>query len=148
MADFVGSRATGSESVAYDTTADGLVSALAYTSVVHALSALLVPAGGGLEFMHNPVAGPGKTSFVVNAEKVGLFYDVFQVDFFENFHVVPRSFDFGNVLSAQTSPLEVFPATVATSAPGRRSRTTQAQAPSWWASHRCPLRCSRSTATR
>jgi len=29
-------------------------------------------------------------------------------DFFEDFHVVPRSFNFGNLLSAQSVPIEVF----------------------------------------
>jgi len=29
-------------------------------------------------------------------------------EFFEDFHVVPRKFDFGNVLSAQSEPMEVF----------------------------------------
>ena len=58
--------------------------------------------------MFNLVAGPGKTSFVVNAVHVAEFMDEGWVDFFENFHVVPRSFDFGNILSTQTSPLDVF----------------------------------------
>lgn len=31
-------------------------------------------------------------------------------DFFENFHVIPRSFDFGNLLSAQSTPIEVYSA--------------------------------------
>ncbi len=29
-------------------------------------------------------------------------------DWFERFHVLPRSFDFGNILSAQSTPIEVF----------------------------------------
>lgn len=58
--------------------------------------------------MFNLVAGPGKTSFVANAVHVAEFMDEGWVDFFENFHVVPRSFDFGNILSTQTSPLDVF----------------------------------------
>lgn len=58
--------------------------------------------------MHNLVAGGGKTNFVQNNVFAGLFEDVATPDFFENFHVVPRSFDFGNILSTQTSPLEVF----------------------------------------
>lgn len=31
-------------------------------------------------------------------------------DFWEDFHVIPRSFDFGNILSAQSEPIEVFSA--------------------------------------
>lgn len=31
-------------------------------------------------------------------------------DFFEDFHVVPRAFDFGNLLSDQSTPIEVFSA--------------------------------------
>lgn len=31
-------------------------------------------------------------------------------DWFEDFHVIPRSFDFGNLLSAQSLPIEVFSA--------------------------------------
>jgi hypothetical protein len=31
-------------------------------------------------------------------------------DFFESFHVIPRSFDFGNLLSAQSVPIEVYSA--------------------------------------
>lgn len=31
-------------------------------------------------------------------------------DFWEDFHVIPRSFDFGNILSAQSVPIEVFSA--------------------------------------
>ena len=58
--------------------------------------------------MSNKVAGPGSPSFVTGAEFVALFYDMGQPDWFDNFHVVPRSFNFGNILSAQTSPLEVF----------------------------------------
>jgi len=58
--------------------------------------------------MFNLVAGPGKTDFVVGNVHVALFYDMNQPDWFENYHVVPRSFDFGNILSTQTSPLVVF----------------------------------------
>lgn len=58
--------------------------------------------------MFNLVPGGGKTSFVVNNVFRGLFRDVATIEWFENFHVIPRSFDFGNILSTQTSPLEVF----------------------------------------
>jgi hypothetical protein len=58
--------------------------------------------------MFNQVAGPGKTNFVANAVHVALWHDVQLPEWFENYHVVPRSFDFGNILSAQSSPLTVF----------------------------------------
>lgn len=58
--------------------------------------------------MFNLVAGPGKTDFVVGNSFVSLFQDLVAPDWFENYHVIPRSFDFGNILSTQTSPLDVF----------------------------------------
>ncbi len=61
-----------------------------------------------IQEMHNLVAGPGKSSFVVNNVFSGLFEDEGFPDWFENYHVIPRSFDFGNILSAQASPLSVF----------------------------------------
>ena len=61
------------------------------------------------DFLTNLVAGPGKTDFVVGNEYVGLFEDDSVCrDFYEDFHVIPRSFDFGNILSTQTSALDVF----------------------------------------
>lgn len=57
--------------------------------------------------MYNLVAGSGKTDHVVGNTHIGIFTEAYP-EWFENFHVVPRSFDFGNVLSAQTSPLTVF----------------------------------------
>ena len=58
--------------------------------------------------MHNLVPGPGAPTFGGGTEFRALFFDMGQPDWFENFHVVPRSFDFGNILSTQSSPLEVF----------------------------------------
>jgi len=57
--------------------------------------------------MYNEAAGPGFPDLVVNDTYAGLFTES-QPEWFENFHVVPRSFDFGNILSTQTSPLTVF----------------------------------------
>tara|TARA_R110000744_G_scaffold380215_1_gene500233 strand:- start:27696 stop:29441 length:1746 start_codon:yes stop_codon:yes gene_type:complete len=72
------------------------------------LSDELLP--GVNQFAHNLVAGPGKTNYVRNTVFVGDWSDAFSgfAEWFDNFHVVPRSFDFGNILSTQTSPLEVF----------------------------------------
>ncbi len=62
------------------------------------------------DFAGNLVEGPGKPSFVNGNEFVAKFVDATcgYPEWFENFHVIPRSFAFGNVLSEQTSPLEVF----------------------------------------
>lgn len=54
--------------------------------------------------------GPGKPSFV-NGNVFAAKQDdrtMGYPEWFENFHVIPRFFAFGNVLSEQTSPLEVF----------------------------------------
>jgi hypothetical protein len=62
-----------------------------------------------VEFLSNLVAGPGKTNFVVGNEVVGVFDDQsVGRDFYEDFHVIPRAFDFGNILSTQSSPIDVF----------------------------------------
>lgn len=61
-----------------------------------------------VQFMHTLVAGPGKTDHVTNTVHIGLFQDEAWPEWFENYHVIPRSFDFGNILSAQASPLDVF----------------------------------------
>jgi len=58
--------------------------------------------------MHNLVAGPGKTNHVLNAVFVGLHQDEAFPDFFENYHVIPRSFDLGNILSDQSIAMDVF----------------------------------------
>ncbi len=65
-------------------------------------------ADGILTEMFNLEAGPGKPNKVTNTEFVGLFKDMEFPEFFEDYHVVPRLFDFGNILSTQTSPLTVF----------------------------------------
>ena len=44
----------------------------------------------------------------MNNEFAGLWPDISFGTFFENYHVIPRSFDFGNILSEQTDTLEVF----------------------------------------
>jgi len=63
-----------------------------------------------LGFMTNLVAGPGKPDHVVNNEFVADWDDHWSgfKEFFENYHVIPRQFAFGNILSTQTSPLNVF----------------------------------------
>lgn len=61
------------------------------------------------DFFTDLAAGPGKTNFVVGNVFSGVFDDQsVGRDFYDNFHVIPRSFDFGNILSTQTSPLLVF----------------------------------------
>jgi len=88
--------------------ADGIASPEAFERVVHEVTGDDAIAENLLTEMFNLVPGGGKTDHTAGAVFAGLFSDVVAPDFFENFHVVPRSFDFGNVLSTQTSPLEVF----------------------------------------
>lgn len=47
---------------------------------------------------------PGGEAFV--GERA--FFSTVGVDWFEDFHVLPRSFNFGNLLSDQSTPIEVF----------------------------------------
>lgn len=58
--------------------------------------------------MFNLVPGPGKTDHAVVNAHAGFFQDEAWPEFFENYHVIPRSFDFGNILSAQAADLTVF----------------------------------------
>jgi len=55
-------------------------------------------------------AGPGKTSKVLNAEHAGLFGDVAYPDWFEDYHVIPRVLDLGNVLGTTTAALVIHSA--------------------------------------
>lgn len=110
MADFAGLSHPTIEQVAYymgDPT-DGIASSQAFERAVPDIIGNDTIGEGLLEEMFNLVPGPGKTDHTAGAEFAGLFSDMVAPDFFENFHVVPRSFDFGNILSTQTSPLEVF----------------------------------------
>lgn len=52
----------------------------------------------------------GAKSDFADVEWVGVLGDKFgpNFDFFEDFHVIPRSFDFGNVLTTQTEDIEVY----------------------------------------
>ena len=54
--------------------------------------------------------GNGRPNFVNNNSFVAKFDDMAFPDWYENFHVIPRSFDFGNILSQQTSTIEVHSA--------------------------------------
>lgn len=65
---------------------------------------------GVSEEMFNLAQTGSKTDFVVGNSFVADWSDRFSgfPEWFANYHVVPRSFDFGNILSTQTSPLVVF----------------------------------------
>ncbi len=113
MTDFVGAEQSSASTVVSDSFVyDNGGAVGAYGRIAPAgsptLSDELLP--GVNQFAHNLVAGPGKTNYVRNAAFVGDWSDAYSgfAEWFENFHVVPRSFDFGNILSTQTSPLEVF----------------------------------------
>jgi hypothetical protein len=55
-------------------------------------------------------AGPGKPSKVFSRVAEALYGDSEFPDWWEDFHVVPRSFDFGNILSDQSTSVNVFSA--------------------------------------
>tara|TARA_R110002167_G_C12707228_1_gene655163 strand:- start:53695 stop:55425 length:1731 start_codon:yes stop_codon:yes gene_type:complete len=108
MADFVGYQHTPLARVDHFIGDDTGVSTKAYQRSAPAIRGLVTHVDL-TDFVTTLVAGPGKTDFTNNAEfTYALFYDAHQPDWYENYHVVPRSFDFGNILSTQTSPLEVF----------------------------------------
>ena len=109
MTDFAGLAQPGLDQVAYFI-GDDSSAPLAYGRALTPAN----PVGddyfpGFLDEMFNLVAGPGKTNTVLDQTFSGLWSDMTVViDWFENYHVIPRSFDFGNILSAQASPMEVF----------------------------------------
>lgn len=56
------------------------------------------------------VLSPAKKVPASDAQRGAVFIGTPGLDWFEHFHVVPRSFDFGNLLSDQSVPIEVFSA--------------------------------------
>lgn len=56
------------------------------------------------------MTSPTKKEATSEAQRAEIFYGHAAFDWFEHFHVVPRSFDFGNLLSDQSVPIEVFSA--------------------------------------
>ena len=106
MADFVGVQVDGSLATSI-TEASG--AAKAYQRVVTTQQLLIVPSVEQNDsYMETRTAGPGKTDFTLEQEIPGAIFVEDDPEWFENYHVVPRSFDFGNILSAQQSPLDVF----------------------------------------
>ncbi len=109
MAVFAGVVATAAQSTLPYFLGDDQGSPKAFGRVPLTLSPGDTGAGIELQIGADLAAGPGKTDHVLNQALPGLWQDVnIGLDFYENFHVVPRSFDFGNILSAQNSPIEVF----------------------------------------
>tara|TARA_R110002167_G_scaffold143958_2_gene333671 strand:- start:23573 stop:25303 length:1731 start_codon:yes stop_codon:yes gene_type:complete len=109
MVDYVGVSQTAAQKYLISDAVDNGSGALTYGHGLNPQVLADTPGVLNLDFMHNLVAGPGKTNFVLNAEHVALWYDQgIGLDFFEDYHVIPRSFDFGNILSAQSSPVDVF----------------------------------------
>tara|TARA_R110000796_G_scaffold41179_2_gene101992 strand:+ start:37441 stop:39165 length:1725 start_codon:yes stop_codon:yes gene_type:complete len=106
MATFAGQVGANSGALGYSMATPASVSLQAYSRDTVALSLTDVVPDATLP--QTFVDGPGKPSFVNNNAFVALWQDLMQPEFFENFHVIPRSFDFGNILSTQTSPIEVF----------------------------------------
>ena len=55
-------------------------------------------------------AGGAKTDFTNDAAFAGQFFDVGMPDWYEDFHILARSYDFGNLLSSTTTAIVVFSA--------------------------------------
>tara|TARA_R110002167_G_scaffold93122_2_gene249831 strand:+ start:29221 stop:30945 length:1725 start_codon:yes stop_codon:yes gene_type:complete len=106
MATFAGQVGSNSGAIAYRVSTPASVSTQAYSRDTTDFTLLDIVPDSTLP--QTFVQGPGKPSFVNGNAFVALWQDLVQPEFFENFHVIPRSFDFGNILSTQTSPIEVF----------------------------------------
>lgn len=55
-------------------------------------------------------SSPAKKVAGSDAQRFGVFYGHALMDWFDHMHVVPRAFDFGNLLSDQSVPIEVYSA--------------------------------------
>lgn len=64
----------------------------------------------GDDSMVDQLESPGKTDFVRGRTFLANYDDRWSnyPEWWENYHVVPRRFEFGNILSVQTSPITVF----------------------------------------
>lgn len=101
MATFAGSTATDTGTVAYGLGTQSFEREAIDVSVIEVPLDILTDIGT------NPADGP-PLNFVNGNVFTGVFMDQGQPDWFENFHVIPRLFEFGNILSTQTAPVLVF----------------------------------------